>query len=542
MSRVDPAKEPEDASFDHASSGRRYKIFRKDGDLWHSEELLVDGEGVVDLSDLEKLKTAEQLEYLVGSGRHSRTFVVERNGFLIESPITWYQSSRTWAMSPGYDQSQHESFERATEFSCLVCHVGSIDSASEQNGQLKIQETAIGCERCHGPGREHVTKWEESSLVGSRDVPDSSIVNPRRLSRDRSESICAQCHLRGDATVLVRGKSLRDFSPGMLLTEVRVDYRLTSNNDAMKVVGHVDQMHASRCFQQSQELSCMTCHDMHRNEHEVSGREFYRRQCLECHQESSCRIPSDQRLREGDNDCVKCHMPQVPTDIPHIAFTHHRIGIHGMSKAEPKESSATAILVPFYPISESLISDKSPGESSRNLALAYLELADKQTSLELAAQYRQMAAEMLQDLLGTEMADGEVYAALARLAWEQDAPNPAIQFSQLALSSTELSSGARMNSLLVAGDSHLQLNQSELAVTELRQLTNLRNRSQDWWLLGIALYQSGSKQEGLAALAKAIAVQPLRSDIRRTYAQILQAEGRNEESTEQQRLAEYLEK
>lgn len=541
LSVVNPAKEPSDVSFSHEPSGRSYSVFRKEGALWHSEEVSARKSRITDSVNPEELQIAERLKYLIGSGRHSRTYAVERNGFLIESPVTWYQSSQKWAMSPGYDHSHHESFERAIDFGCLVCHVGSVDVAQESSGPLKILETAIGCERCHGPGGDHVKKWKNNVPVSLRNIPDSTIVNPRRLTRERGESICAQCHLRGDATILVSGKSLRDFVPGMLLTDMRIDYRLTTDDKSMKVVGHVDQMHASRCFQQSEELDCMTCHNMHQDATEFNAREFFRSQCLECHHESSCGIPQEQRLQDGNNDCVNCHMPQVPTDIPHIAFTHHRIGIHGQTSVDSGENSAEATLVPFYSVSESSPSDKTIGETQRNLALAYLELADKQSDPEVGLKYRQKSAQMLQQVVETDAADGDVFAAMGRMAWDQNDPEAAVQVSQLALAHSRLSDGARMNSLLVLGDSHLQLNQSALAVDHLRQLTGLRNRSQDWWLLGIALYQSGGRQEGLTALAKAVSIQPLRSDIRRTYSQILKAEGRNEEANEQQRLADYLE-
>ena len=38
------------------------------------------------------------------------------------------------------------------------------------------------------------------------------------------------------------------------------------------------------------------------------------------------------------NDCVQCHMPHSPTDIPHLAFTHHRIGIYDNPPAAPLPS------------------------------------------------------------------------------------------------------------------------------------------------------------------------------------------------------------
>src|SRR5262245_11288032 len=96
MAEVDPAKEPADAGFDHAPSKRRYQVSRQDGRLWHREFLLAEGAPDALLSEY-------PLQYVVGSGRHSLTYLVEADGFLVESPVTWYASRQAWAMSPGYN-------------------------------------------------------------------------------------------------------------------------------------------------------------------------------------------------------------------------------------------------------------------------------------------------------------------------------------------------------------------------------------------------------------------------------------------------------
>ena len=184
----------------------------------------------------------------------------------MESPITFYQSKQKWDMSPGYNYPHHEGFERAADLGCVICHVGQAEPVDGALHRLSIKETAIGCERCHGPGEKHVAKWQTKRLAIRDQVNDSSIVHPGKLSRDVNEAICAQCHLRGDATVVRTGKMLSDFQLGMLLSDIRIDYQLVTNAGAMKVVGHADQMHASSCYKQSATMTCTTCHDMHAKE------------------------------------------------------------------------------------------------------------------------------------------------------------------------------------------------------------------------------------------------------------------------------------
>src|SRR5262249_35979129 len=151
MAPVDPEREPPDGAYDHPPSKRRYQVVRKDGRLLHRELLRTEGPEEVVLSEY-------PVTYVVGSGRHSRTYLVEADGFLVESPVTWYASGKGWGMSPGYDREDHAGFERAVGESCLICHAGQARAAGGSLHRMEVHEAAIGCERCHGPGALHVER------------------------------------------------------------------------------------------------------------------------------------------------------------------------------------------------------------------------------------------------------------------------------------------------------------------------------------------------------------------------------------------------
>jgi hypothetical protein len=118
LAMVDPVNEPPDAVFEHALSQRKFKVARKGGMLWHQEFLFAD-------SAKETLLAEYPTKYVVGSGKHARTYLVEAEGFLVESPLTWYTMKKSWDMSPGYDRADHYGFERAVGESCLFCHAGN---------------------------------------------------------------------------------------------------------------------------------------------------------------------------------------------------------------------------------------------------------------------------------------------------------------------------------------------------------------------------------------------------------------------------------
>ena len=84
--------------------------------------------------------------YVTGSGRHALTYVVNADGFLVESPITWYASRQAWGMSPGYDRPNHQGFQREVGETCLVCHAGQVQTIDRSLHRVRITEGSIGCD------------------------------------------------------------------------------------------------------------------------------------------------------------------------------------------------------------------------------------------------------------------------------------------------------------------------------------------------------------------------------------------------------------
>jgi hypothetical protein len=335
LADLDPKEEPADAQFHHAASGRTYSIYRAGGRM-HHRGVARDKEGQ------EYVVEDIPIRYRIGSGHYTRSYLIDVDGFLSESPLTWYATRGEWKMSPGYDRANHKGFERAADSTCLFCHVGRTSSPDENYQRLTILEQAIGCERCHGPGSLHAAQERD---IRAGVVPEArrrpAIVHPAQLSRSLREALCAQCHLHADSAVALRGRSLNDFRPGLRLSDFCVDYRLDEPDAQMKVVGHVDQLHLSRCYQKSEELTCTTCHDPHAASPPQHPQ--YVKVCLKCHTDAGCKLPRPERLRRnGGDDCLACHMPRVGTDIPHIAFTHHRIGIHGERPSAPAARPAAS--------------------------------------------------------------------------------------------------------------------------------------------------------------------------------------------------------
>jgi hypothetical protein len=263
-----------------------------------------------------------EVAYAVGAGARSISYLVEHDGRLFESPITWYTQKQQWDLSPGYEKiSAH--FERPIDSTCLFCHSNSVAPvalSANRYSEPIFRGNAIGCERCHGPGELHARVQERS------DGRDLTIVNPRHLDPVLRGNVCEQCHLVGDQRVERLGKSAFDYRPGLPLAEFFVDHRLT-DEEGQKLVGQVEQMKASRCFRASEgRLGCISCHDPHELPDPEEKPAYFRQQCLACHEDHGCKLPEPVRLAANrEDDCASCHMPvSTAVDPVHIAVHDHR--------------------------------------------------------------------------------------------------------------------------------------------------------------------------------------------------------------------------
>jgi predicted CXXCH cytochrome family protein len=254
------------------------------------------------------------LAYLVGSGRFTRTYLVQSDGFFTESPLTWYASLNSWSMSPGYDQADHPSFQREINADCLFCHAGRTEAAGEATGRLKISELAIGCERCHGPGSLHVERHKNQAATGLAEG-DDSIANPRRLSRELSEAVCHQCHLESAASVTVRGRQRDDFRPGLRWTDFCVNYAYEQSAGKMTVTGHVEQLHRSRCYLADSTLTCITCHDPHQSPTPAEKVAYFRAACLRCHGDGSCRLATAEQEIAAEAAVERAARDSIAVDL-----------------------------------------------------------------------------------------------------------------------------------------------------------------------------------------------------------------------------------
>jgi Flp pilus assembly protein TadD len=318
-------------------------------------------------------RRTEKVDFIVGSGNQTRSYLLQREGYLYEMPLTWYVHRQIWDLSPGY-AANNSRFERAIGEDCLACHTGGFDlQKGSQNRYTRI-ELGIDCERCHGPGAEHVRRVRDGQLIDVGVETDYTIVNPANLTLSRQFDICQQCHLQG-VTIPQPGKTVRDFRPGMDLAAVfDVFLENVADPDAFGIASHAERLQQSACFLGSEgKMTCTTCHDPHTAVKEL-GQDVFNDACGTCHRTGKqplCTEKEMLRTAQGNN-CAGCHMPAGGTrDIPHVWFHDHKIRV--VKALSPPVVAATEQMVRLL----SGVRPDPPTGVEAQAWLAYFETQDR---------------------------------------------------------------------------------------------------------------------------------------------------------------------
>jgi predicted CXXCH cytochrome family protein len=342
------------ANFDHALVFDRFRNFYYKP-YWSADGLYLT-EFRIEGGDT-SFKRTEQISYIIGSGQHTNSHMMNVNGYMTQVPATFYTQKSTWDLPPGFENGFNSRFSRKIELECMSCHNSLPAMVMGSENKYTSIPNGISCERCHGPGAEHVKKMQGGAVVDVGKEIDFSIVNPAKLPIALQLDVCQRCHIQGNA-MLKTGKSFYDFKPGMQLSDVMDVYMpvFTGNDDEHIMASHAERMKQSRCFTESIQkaeavnpnkselfpyknaMTCVTCHNPHVSVKET-GKDQFNNACRSCHyggrndivrnevagSNSDC--SASMKLREAVNDnCVSCHMPRNSTiDIPHVTTTDHFI-------------------------------------------------------------------------------------------------------------------------------------------------------------------------------------------------------------------------
>ncbi len=353
----------EDSHYFHPASNRHYEMFERDGDLYQARYQ-------IDAAGKQVNRLEVKVDAILGSGNHVRSYLYEApSGEWFQMPLAWYSQQKIWRMNPGYDNANHLGFQRKITRECMFCHNAfplEMPPGSDEHWQPHIfdRETlphGIGCQRCHGPGEKHIQLAREKNA--GLDV-QTSIVNPAKLPKERAEDVCLQCHLQPSSQILSelvhQDRGEFSFRPGQSLADFRalLDYELpkastaseAASDDRFEINHHAYRMHQSKCYVESESMTCTTCHDPHKKITTKNRIASFRSSCLKCHEVASCDSAVEIEHADAPSselaDCIACHMPRRRTqDVIHAVMTDHKI----VAIPEPEDVRLAVLTEPPLP-------------------------------------------------------------------------------------------------------------------------------------------------------------------------------------------------
>ena len=207
--------------------GSHFEVRREGPRVWHRQTR-------ADAAGTPLFQEDLEVHYAVGSGARGFSYLTDRGGALFQTPISWFSQKQIWDASPGF--AAIKDLARPIEGACLFCHA---NRARFREGSINLYDQpifdghAIGCERCHGPGKQHALLRATGESVA---LPDYTIVNPRHLEAGLRETVCQQCHLDGEVRVIRRGEALR-LSARIALGGFLVHIRQSANPRARRRQG-----------------------------------------------------------------------------------------------------------------------------------------------------------------------------------------------------------------------------------------------------------------------------------------------------------------
>lgn len=248
-------------------------------------------------------RRTERIDFVIGSGKLGQSYLYWRGNALFQLPISHLTATNEWGNSPGYPDGIAD-FNRKILPRCLECHATFFEAESHGSNLYHKENYILGvtCERCHGPGSEHVEFH--------RDNPDyeqaAYIQYPGEFDRDRLIDLCSQCHAGQGVGMM---KPPFSYRPGDDLKEHIILKALKAQSQTgVHAANQVARLSESKCFQESESLTCISCHNPHQLER--GKLELFSQRCQKCHEPQICGM-SPKLGASIESNCIDCHMPRA---------------------------------------------------------------------------------------------------------------------------------------------------------------------------------------------------------------------------------------
>jgi predicted CXXCH cytochrome family protein len=219
-----------------------------------------------------------------------------------------------------------DNMKRPTGPTCDGCHSVNYDIRTRH-----VTEWNVGCERCHGPGSDHVAHPTRGNVI-----------NPAHLDDVASTDTCIQCHSQGRPLQNPIEGQYYDWPVGYQIGgNLRNFWTLEDHTLGTTTFTHYADGTAHKNRMQGNDfvqslmyrrgVTCASCHDVHGTANYAQLRKPASQICLDCHGALSPNGPRTATLEahthhaatSAGSECVACHMPKIETTIADVKVSAH---------------------------------------------------------------------------------------------------------------------------------------------------------------------------------------------------------------------------
>jgi len=287
--------------------------------------------------------TKEDIAFTYGSRWKQRYFTRVGDDYFV-FPAQWDVTHKVWRpyfVKNGTDWwaalYPPDNFQRPTGPLCDGCHSVNYDVTTR-----KVTEWNVGCERCHGPGSEHVMHQGRPNII-----------NPAKLDYVRANDVCIQCHSQGQPLRNPIQGRYYDWPVGFHVGKDLVDFWKLEEHKLGETsfthfgdgTGHKNRMQGNDFVQSlmyTRGVTCFSCHDVHGTQNDAVLWKPANAICLDCHgpnAQNGPRAPTVEahthhKSGSAGDACIACHMPKIEQTIGDVNVRAHTFRFVSPAQAE----------------------------------------------------------------------------------------------------------------------------------------------------------------------------------------------------------------